>query len=62
MPADFLRADGYGITAKCRAYLEPLIRGESPPPYDATTGLPKYVALRNRRVRQKLPKYTIADK
>lgn len=62
MPADFLRADGYGITAKCRAYLEPLIRGESPPPYDATTGLPKYVQLRNRRVRQKLPKYTIADK
>lgn len=62
MPADFLRADGYGITAKCRAYLEPLIRGESPPPYDATTGLPKFVALRNRRVRQKLPKYAIADK
>ena len=62
MPADFLRADGYGITAKCRAYLEPLIRGESPPPYDATTGLPKYVQLRNRRVRQKLPKYAIADK
>ena len=62
MPADFLRADGYGITARCRAYLEPLIRGESPPPYDPTTGLPKYVTLRNRRVRQKLPKYAIADK
>jgi 6-phosphofructokinase 1 len=62
MPADFLRPDGYGITPKCRAYLEPLIRGESPPPYDAITGLPKYVALRNRRVRKKLPKYAIADR
>jgi 6-phosphofructokinase 1 len=61
MPADFIRADGFGITAKCRAYLEPLIRGEDYPPYDAN-GLPAYVTLKNRAVRRKLPAYSIADK
>src|SRR5690606_10373226 len=33
MPAAFIRRDGYGITAAARRYLEPLVRGESPPPY-----------------------------
>ena len=61
MPADFIRADGFGITAKCRAYLEPLIRGEDYPPYDAN-GLPAYVTLKNKPVRRKLPPYSIADK
>ena len=42
MPADFIRKDGYGITAAARRYLEPLIRGEAPPPY-GRDGLPKYV-------------------
>ena len=30
MPANFIRKDGYGITAACRRYLEPLIRGLTP--------------------------------
>ncbi|MEG3192403.1 6-phosphofructokinase [Lysobacter sp. D1-1-M9] len=53
MPASFIRKDGYGITARARAYMEPLIRGEAPPPY-GRDGLPKYVALKNVMVPQKL--------
>ena len=45
MPANFLRKDGYGITAAARTYLEPLIRGEAPPPY-GRDGIPKYVTLK----------------
>ncbi|MCL1635478.1 6-phosphofructokinase [Luteimonas sp. SX5] len=53
MPANFIRKDGYGITASARKYLEPLIRGESPPPY-GRDGIPNYVALKNVAVKQKL--------
>lgn len=53
MPANFIRKDGYGITAAARKYLEPLIRGESPPPY-GRDGIPKYVALKNVAVKKKL--------
>ena len=56
MPATFLRKDGFGITAAARRYLEPLIRGEAPPPY-GRDGLPKYVALKNVAVKRKLPAY-----
>jgi 6-phosphofructokinase 1 len=45
LPANFITKDGYGITAKARAYLAPLIRGEDPPPY--RDGLPRYVRLKN---------------
>lgn len=54
LPAGFIRRDGYGITAKARAYLEPLIRGEAPPPY-GKDGLPRYVTLRNEGVPPRLP-------
>ncbi|UNK50960.1 6-phosphofructokinase [Lysobacter sp. S4-A87] len=56
MPAGFIRKDGYGITAAARRYLEPLIRGEAPPPY-GRDGIPKYVVLKNVPVRQKLPTF-----
>ena len=56
MPANFIRKDGYGITDAARRYLEPLIRGEAPPPY-GRDGLPKYVTLRNIAVRQTLPPF-----
>lgn len=52
MPRDFITDDGFGITAKCRSYLAPLILGEDYPPYHA--GLPKYVTLKNVAVRKKL--------
>jgi 6-phosphofructokinase 1 len=54
MPANFIRKDGYGITPAARRYLEPLIRGESPPPY-GRDGIPRYVALKNVAVKRKLP-------
>ncbi|NUO74467.1 MAG: 6-phosphofructokinase [Lysobacter sp.] len=56
MPAGFIRKDGYGITAAARKYLEPLIRGEAPPPY-GRDGLPKYVTLKNVAVKRKLPDF-----
>ena len=52
LPRDFITRDGYGITAKARAYLGPLIKGEDPPPF--RDGLPQYVRLRNVAVPKKL--------
>jgi 6-phosphofructokinase 1 len=52
LPRSFVTADGYGITARARAYLGPLMRGEDPPPYK--DGLPQYVRLRNVPVARKL--------
>lgn len=45
MPKSFITRDGFGITPKCRRYLEPLIRGEDYPPFK--NGLPRYVRLKN---------------
>jgi 6-phosphofructokinase 1 len=53
MPSNFITADGFGITDKCRAYLGPLMKGEDYPPYQ--DGLPKYVTLKNVAVAKKLP-------
>jgi len=53
MPADFISEDGFGITAKCRAYLAPLIEGEDYPKYK--DGLPDYTRLKNAAVKRKLP-------
>jgi len=52
LPKHFITEDGFGITAACRKYLEPLIRGEDYPPY--VNGLPQYVTLRNAPVKPKL--------
>jgi 6-phosphofructokinase 1 len=52
LPRDFIAKDGYGITAKARAYLGPLMKGEAPPPF--RDGLPSYVRLRNVAVPKKL--------
>src|SRR5690606_28865304 len=56
MPASFIRRDGYGITAAARRYLEPLIRGEAPPPY-GRDGLPRYVSPKNVLVKKKLANF-----
>jgi ATP-dependent phosphofructokinase / diphosphate-dependent phosphofructokinase len=61
MPRSFITKDGYGITEACRRYLEPLVRGEDPPPY-GRDGLPAYVRLKNTAVARKLPAYRIADR
>jgi 6-phosphofructokinase 1 len=52
LPRDFITADGFGITEKARAYLAPLIRGETFPPFK--DGVPRYVRLRNVAVPKKL--------
>lgn len=52
MPKGFITKDGFGITAKCRQYLEPLIQGEDYPPYKK--GMPQYVQLKNVAVKKKL--------
>jgi len=52
LPPDYLREDGFGISAACRRYLEPLIAGEAYPPY--RNGLPEYVHIRGAAVKRKL--------
>jgi 6-phosphofructokinase len=52
VPRRYISRDGFSITAACRRYLQPLIRGEDYPPY--INGLPKYVQLRKVRVAKKL--------
>jgi 6-phosphofructokinase 1 len=44
MPRDFITPDGFNITAKCRNYLAPLVKGEDYPSY--RDGLPDYVRLK----------------
>lgn len=55
LPPEYIRADGFGITEDCRAYLQPLITGEAYPPYQ--DGLPIYVRLENHLVAKKLPPF-----
>lgn len=52
MPRSFITKDGFGITQRCRTYLEPLIQGEDYPPY--RRGLPRYVSLKANPVPQLL--------
>jgi ATP-dependent phosphofructokinase / diphosphate-dependent phosphofructokinase len=52
LPREYMRADGFGISAACRRYLEPLIAGEAYPPY--REGLPDYVRIKGVRVRRRL--------
>jgi len=54
MPKSFITRDGFGITPKCRRYLEPLIAGEDFPPFAG--GLPKYVRLKNVAAPKRLEK------
>jgi 6-phosphofructokinase 1 len=57
MPANFITKDGFGITEKCRTYMEPLIKGEDYPPYK--NGMPQYVRLKNIAVPKKLGKFEL---
>ena len=52
MPKSYISADGFGITAKGKRYLAPLIQGEDYPSY--RNGMPQYVRLKNQLVRKKL--------
>ncbi len=57
MPAEFITADGFGITDAARRYLAPLIAGEDTPPF--RDGLPDYVSLQNVSVARKLENFSI---
>ncbi|MDZ7767775.1 MAG: 6-phosphofructokinase [Woeseiaceae bacterium] len=52
LPKAYISKDGYRITAACRRYLSPLIRGEDYPPY--INGLPKYVTIKGVAVKKRL--------
>ena len=52
LPKSYITKDGFGITAACRRYLEPLIKGENYPPY--INGLPKTARLKMRPVKPKI--------
>ena len=54
VPRDFITADGFGITEKARAYLQPLIEGEDYPTYDR--GIPVFAKLKLQSVERKLRK------
>src|SRR6185295_15622140 len=57
MPRNFITADGFGITEKCKRYLRPLIQGEDYPKYSG--GLPVYATMKNVAVEKKLPKFEL---
>jgi 6-phosphofructokinase len=52
LPKNYISSDGFGITSACRRYLQPLIQGESIPPFK--NGLPCYVSLKNISAPKKL--------
>ena len=58
MPASFITKDGFGITQRCRTYMEPLMRGEDYPPYH-NSGMPKYVQLKKVPVNRKLKDFKV---
>lgn len=57
IPREFISEDGFSITSACRAYLQPLIAGESYPPYK--NGVPDYVLLKKQLVTKQLPSFKI---
>ncbi|MCX7554233.1 6-phosphofructokinase [Marinicella sp. S1101] len=58
LPRDYITDDGFGITEKCRTYMQPLIVGEAYPPYN-DNGLPHYVRLSQDLTSKKLPHFEI---
>ncbi|TNF87645.1 MAG: 6-phosphofructokinase [Gammaproteobacteria bacterium] len=58
MPSDFITDDGFGITARCKEYLYPLIQGEAYPEYDEN-GMPRYVVLKNELIDKKLEDFEL---
>lgn len=52
LPPEFIDAEGFGVTQACRDYLQPLIQGESYPPYE--DGIPQYANLKCALAEKKL--------
>ena len=55
VPKSYMRKDGYGISARGRRYLAPLVQGEAYPNY--SLGLPEYVNLKNELIKRRLPEH-----
>ena len=55
MPRNYIRSDGFHITATARAYFSPLIQGEDYPVFK--NGIPQYARLKKRLVGKKLKKW-----
>lgn len=55
LPRSFISRDGFGITARARTYLQPLIRGEADLKF--SNGLPAYVRLKNISIKKKLASF-----
>ncbi|HIA59784.1 MAG TPA: 6-phosphofructokinase [Gammaproteobacteria bacterium] len=55
MPRNYIRSDGFHITAAARAYFSPLIQGEDYPVFK--NGIPQYARLKKRLVGKKLKKW-----
>ncbi|MHB9020543.1 MAG: 6-phosphofructokinase [Halothiobacillus sp.] len=53
VPAEYIRADGFGITAAARRYMLPLIQGEDIPPF--RDGLPVFAELKLQMAVKRLP-------
>ncbi|MYD44009.1 MAG: 6-phosphofructokinase [Gammaproteobacteria bacterium] len=58
VPKSFLTKDGYGISARARRYLQPLIQGEAYPAYKH--GMPVYATVKNQLVPKKLRSYEVS--
>src|SRR5258707_10408220 len=52
LPRNFITAEGFGITAACRKYLQPLIGGGGYPPF--SPGPPPYLAPKGANVAKPL--------
>lgn len=57
MPKSYITRDGFGVTAKGKRYLAPLIAGEDYPTYK--NGVPQYVKLKNELVKKKLKPFKV---
>jgi 6-phosphofructokinase 1 len=57
MPNSYITKDGFGITARGKRYLAPLIAGEDYPTYK--DGIPQYVTLKNELVKKKLKPFKV---
>ena len=55
LPKNYITKDGYGITAKCRKYINNLVYGEDYPPFK--NGVPDYAKLKHPLVPKKLRKF-----
>ena len=60
LPAEYIREDGYGITAAARTYLSALVQGEAPSRWH--NGLPVHARIEGHLVQKKLPPWEAVRK